>query len=216
MCGWDSQSRISNYEKNRREPSSADLKRIASKLGKRVYWFYMEDEDEQPDPFHLSDGNDQDYGVREEVPAGYQSLQAGPTIGPRTEVPLVGTTQAGPDRQWLEEGYPVGYGDQYLDVPAKDPCAYALRVRGASMDPAIKEGKVLLVYPLQEPIPDDDVVVATTDGDVMVKKLAYQRAGEVALDSINNGYPRIVLNVDEIEYIHVVIGVMNASAIRQR
>lgn len=140
-----------------------------------------------------------------------------PPLGPLSSVPVVGTTQGGaPDTIWLEEGYPVGYSDDVLDVPAKDRNAYALRVVGNSMSPRMREGDYIMIYPNQEAQPGDEVVVRTNKGEVMVKQLAYIRAGEVALDSIAKDHDRIVRKLEEIVYIHFVAGIHPAGALRKR
>lgn len=140
-----------------------------------------------------------------------------PPLGPLSSVPVVGTTQGGaPDTIWLEEGYPVGYSDDVLDVPAKDRNAYALRVVGNSMSPRMREGDYIMIYPNQEAQPGDEVVVRTNKGEVMVKQLAYIRAGEVALDSIAKDHDRIVRKLEEIVYIHFVAGIHPAGALRKQ
>lgn len=131
-------------------------------------------------------------------------------------VPIVGTTQAGPDAHWEELGYPVGYGEEYVDTPSFDRNAYALRVRGGSMGLRIREGEAVVVSPNSEAMPGEEVVVKTHDGRVMVKELAYRRRGEIALDSIGVGYDRIVLREQEIEFMHAVVSIVPASRIRHR
>lgn len=138
------------------------------------------------------------------------------TPPPLAEIPIVGTTQAGPDAHWEEMGYPVGYGEEYVDMPRPDPATYALRVRGGSMGSRIKDGEAIVVSPTVEPMPGEEVVVRTVDGQVMVKELAWRRAGEIALDSVGNGYGRIVLKETAVEWMHSVVGIVPSSRIRQR
>jgi len=59
-------------------------------------------------------------------------------------------------------------------------------------------------------------VVRTTDGEVLVKKLAYQRNGSVALDSIAHHEPRIVRDVADIEFMHLVVGIHPPRAVKKR
>lgn len=133
-----------------------------------------------------------------------------------SQIPIVGTTQAGPDAHWEELGFPVGYGDEYVDMPRHGPNTYALRVRGGSMGQRIRDGEAVVVTPERKPMASDEVVVKTKDGQVMVKELAYWRAGDLALDSIGDAYPRIVLHENDIEFIHVVIGIVPVSSIKHR
>lgn len=131
-------------------------------------------------------------------------------------IPVVGTSQGGPDHAWLEMGYPPGFGDEYLNVTSRDHHAYALRVRGNSMAPRIREGDVILVEPTTTPDPGDDVVVKTRDGQVMVKTLVSSRNDEIILDSIAKDYDRIVLPSSKVEFIHAVMGVFPPKSIYKR
>lgn len=155
--------------------------------------------------------------IADDAPSYLPPVAEAPPLGPLSNVPVVGTTQGGaPDTIWLEEGYPVGYSDDVLDVPAKDRNAYALRVVGNSMSPRMREGDYIMIYPNQEAQPGDEVVVRTNKGEVMVKQLAYIRAGEVALDSIAKDHDRIVRKLEEIVYIHFVAGIHPAGALRKQ
>lgn len=130
------------------------------------------------------------------------------------QIPIVGTTQAGPSREWFDLGFPAGWSDEYVDFPAKSPNTYALRVVGDSMAPRILEGEAVLIDPNIEPVTGEEVVVKLTTGDVMVKTLAAVRDGLVFLDSYNNGYARIVKPTSEIKFMHSVIGVARSSRIK--
>lgn len=131
-------------------------------------------------------------------------------------VPVVGSTQGGPHKEWSEMGYEAGFSDEYLDVPSRDPKAYALKVRGNSMAPRMLEGEYILVHPSTTPVPGDEVVVKLKDGSVMVKQLSASRDNTITLDSISRDYDRIVCEQEDIEFIHVVAGVMRATAVRRQ
>lgn len=131
----------------------------------------------------------------------------------RRHVPIVGTTTGGTGGFWEELGYPPGHGDGYLDVPSNDATAYGLRVKGSSMSPRIYEGEVLLVEPGRQCNPGDDVVVKTTDGQIMVKVLIARRGGEITLGSISNG-DRLVFDQGQIASMHFVAGVFRPGVIK--
>ncbi len=137
----------------------------------------------------------------------------GPVITRRT--PIVGNTQAGPDVAWEENGYPPGYGEAYVEQSSKNPRCYALRVIGNSMAPRMVEGDCVVCDPDAEPYPGLEVVVTTATGECMVKRLAYHRAGEIALDSIGHGYDRIVLSDADIALMHPVISIATPASIRR-
>lgn len=122
-------------------------------------------------------------------------------------VPVVGTAQLGTEGYWLETEHPPGVGDGYIDLPSRDPNAYALRVVGESMRPRIKSGDYVVVHPNAPYAPDDEVLVVTRDGRCMVKVFVYRRDGVVALNSVNDGHGRITLREDEIDKIHYVAAI---------
>ena len=136
-------------------------------------------------------------------------------IGKRRRVPVVGTTQAGPpDRIWEELGYPVGWGDGFLEVFTNDANAYALRVVGDSMTPRLLEGEFVLVSPNSRPTPGEEVVARTLDGQVMVKVLQKLDDREAILTSLNDQYQRQILDRASLDYLHPVIGTLRRSALR--
>ncbi len=155
-------------------------------------------------------------GTPQKTPPPHANVAPGPDLDQITTVPVVGTTEAGPDREWFELGYPPGYGEDYIDVPAKDPCAYALRISGNSMEPRMHEGELVLVYPSWDAQPGDEVVVRMKHGEVMVKRLAYIRGDRIGLDSVSDGYGRIERKREEIEFMHPVVGVIRPTAVRRR
>ncbi len=46
-CGWDSQSRVGNYEKDLREPNFCDLKKLAKALEQPIIYFLNNEDDDQ-------------------------------------------------------------------------------------------------------------------------------------------------------------------------
>ena len=157
----------------------------------------------------------------DQVRSGAENIAAIPAhavrLTPGREVPIIGTTQGGPpDRIWEETGYPVGHGGLYVDVATADANAYGLRVVGDSMSPRIMEGEWIVVEPNTVPQPGDDVVVKTTDGEVMVKQLVAQHGDTVILASINEAFKRITRPTSEIVFIHYVGPRLPARAIKRR
>ncbi|MFD1876450.1 helix-turn-helix domain-containing protein [Vibrio chagasii] len=130
------------------------------------------------------------------------------------KIPIVGTTQAGPDKEWFNLDFPAGFGDGYIDFPAKGRHVYALKVVGDSMAPRILEGEAVIVDPDSDPATGEEVIVRLNSGDVMVKTLAAIRDGKIFLDSFNNGYSRMTFPLSEVATIHPVIGVARSSKIR--
>lgn len=124
-------------------------------------------------------------------------------------VPVIGYAIATPDQDgyYSDGDHPVGFGDSLIRWPSADPNAYALRVRGDSMQPRIRPGEIIVVEPNRSPEPGDDVLVKCRDGRKMVKQLLYRRTGEVVLGSINQRHNQVTVSVEEIEALHFVAGI---------
>lgn len=129
-------------------------------------------------------------------------------------VPVVGTAQLGEDGYWSELGYPPGNGDEGVRALTDDPNAYALKVRGDSMEPAIREGWYVVIEPNRSTTPGEYVLVQTAAGQSMVKELLWRRGDTVALMSVN-GNGRITFHMDEIESISPVGPIFPPSSVRQ-
>lgn len=143
------------------------------------------------------------------------SHQPAPIAQPFKQVPVVGHVKGG-DNGYLEElDYPVGNGDGYVEYPARDKNAYALRVRGDSMRPRIRPGEFVIVEPNRQPHPGDDVVVIARDGRKLLKEFLYERNGEITLGSVNAEHAAISLPRTDIDKIHYVAAIVPNGAAYQ-
>ena len=101
-------------------------------------------------------------------------------------VPLLGFAEAGAGGYFDDGGFPVGEGWDEIAFPAvSDDHAYALEVSGASMEPAYRDGDVIIVSPSAPIRRGDRVVVKTRSGEVMAKELKRQSAKALELKSLN-------------------------------
>jgi phage repressor protein C with HTH and peptisase S24 domain len=110
-----------------------------------------------------------------------------PGGGPATRaVPLLGFAEAGAGGYFDDGGFPVGEGWDEIAFPAvSDQHAYALEVSGQSMEPAYRDGDVILVSPAAPIRRGDRVVVRTRSGEVMAKELKRRTAKSIELSSLN-------------------------------
>ncbi len=138
-------------------------------------------------------------------------VEPGPPItSPWRKIQIVGTAQMGTQGYW----YAIENGDGYVEFPSRDPGAYALRLKGNSMAPAIKNGWVAVVEPNGQLIPGEYVMVRLHDGESMVKELLYANDVEVSLASVNDAYDRRTIPVEQIEHIHYVGAVCPPSKVK--
>lgn len=146
--------------------------------------------------------------VREPAPSLNHEVDAQEIPFSGDEHPVVGYVMGG-DRGYYDElAYATGHGEGYVRYPTRDRNTYALRVRGDSMRPRLQPGEYVVVAPNHQVAPGDEVVVKTTDGRVLVKKLGARRSGLVELQSVNEtDHPPISLEETEILFMHYVAGV---------
>lgn len=81
--------------------------------------------------------------------------------------------------------------------------AYAIVLRGDSMEPLLKRGMRLIVSQIQ-PIGDGDLVYAQLRTGERLAKIATRQQGGWLLTSANPAHPPRFVNNDEIEHIHKV------------
>lgn len=113
------------------------------------------------------------------------------TDGPplRGRVPLISWTTAG---TWadIEDPHPPGNGDEWISTTARvGPNAFALRVRGDSMEPKIPDGAIVIIDPARA-WAHGSIVLAkrTADQQATLKQLWYDGA-EPKLRPLNERYP---------------------------
>ncbi len=128
----------------------------------------------------------------------------GPDLAPIRMVPIVSMVQAGSDGYFAVVGVIEG---EFVPFYTRSVNAYALRVRGDSMRPRIRNGEIIVADPDKVYGPEDDVVVKLVSGEYMVKELLIERADEIVVTSVNNGERRTIAKAN-IEYIHRVVDIM--------
>lgn len=139
------------------------------------------------------------------------NVEIGPEIvTPYRSIKIVGTAQMGNEGYW----YALDEGDGVVDVPSRDPGAYALRLRGDSMAPAIRSGWIAVCEPNHSWVPGEYVMIRLIDGESMVKELLYANDSEVSVMSVNDAFGRRTIPVEQIETIHYVGAILPPSKVR--
>lgn len=117
-------------------------------------------------------------------------------------IPMLGFAQAGASGYFDDAGYPVGVGWDDIAFPeVGDPHAFALEVTGDSMEPAYRDGDLIVVSPAASVRRGDRVVVKTAQGEVMAKELLRRTGRRVDLRSLNPEHGERALAVDEVAWI---------------
>lgn len=139
------------------------------------------------------------------------NLDPGPAItSPYRAVRIVGTAQMGAEGYW----HALDEGDGTVDAPSRDPGAYALRLRGDSMAPAIRSGWIAVCEPNGRLVPGEYVMIRLRDGESMLKLLGYANDVEVGVLSVNPAYDMRTIAFDDIEHIHSVGAIVPPSKVR--
>lgn len=142
---------------------------------------------------------ERDYGMGEKYldqPISDSGTQPGPNL--RGKVPLISWVQAG---QWCEisDQFQPGDAESWRETTAKVSSeAFALRIIGDSMEPAIPRGSVVIVDPAIEATNGRIVVVRQNgDSEATIKRLVIE-GGVRFLQPDNPRYPIMEMRTDAV------------------
>lgn len=174
---------IWSYRTGEKLPRMATAVRIAEKLGVNINWLLT------------------GFGDMTSVESNVEPAPALRAQG----VPLISWVAAG---DWCEAHDPYPVGDAEMWLPAADNYgenAYALRVRGASMEPRFREGEIIVVNPHASP-DNGKFVIARKEGSKEVTFKQLIREGDEAyLKAINPQWPEPIIRMDEAWHICGVV-----------
>ncbi|MGZ3409414.1 MAG: S24 family peptidase [Xanthobacteraceae bacterium] len=126
--------------------------------------------------------------------------------GPARAVPLIGFAEAGAGGYFDDAGFPAGTGWDEISFPSiDDERAYALEVSGDSMEPAYRDGHIIVVSPATPVRRGDRVVVKTKDGEVMAKELKRKTAKTIELRSLNSEHGERTLSMDDVLWVARIV-----------
>ncbi|MDL2268840.1 LexA family transcriptional regulator [Desulfosarcina sp. OttesenSCG-928-A07] len=123
-------------------------------------------------------------------------------------VPVISLVQAG-TWQDVEDNFRQGYAENWVDTTATShPNAFALVVRGDSMEPLFLEGETIIVDPGKDAISGSYVIVK--NGEMATFKQLVIDGGGVFLKPLNNRYP--IMDMTGVEF--KIVGVVVAKEMR--
>lgn len=203
LCGWESQSRISHYERGRRQPVPEDLKLISSALRRcgvaaAPAWLQW---GEGPIPF-------------EEMPSGMTLGEFAKTYGMEVSpevphmVPLISWVRAGEFAE-VQETYAPSEAEEFYPYPKRaSESVVALRVEGDSMTApfgkSYPDGSVIFVNLDQRtPVSGQRVVAKLEHDDKATFKVFVSESGKRWLRPLNPQYPPIY---DPFRVVGIVVG----------
>jgi phage repressor protein C with HTH and peptisase S24 domain len=117
-------------------------------------------------------------------------------------VPLLGFAEAGNGSYFDDGGLPTGAGWDTIAFPGvADEHAYALKISGRSMEPAYRDGNIIVVSPSAPVRGGDRVVVRTRSGEVMARELLRTTAKSIELKSLNVEHPDRTLATTDVMWV---------------
>jgi phage repressor protein C with HTH and peptisase S24 domain len=120
----------------------------------------------------------------------------------RQAIPLIGLAEAAAEGYFDERGFPLGRGWDEIAFPAvNDEHVYALEISGNAMEPAYRDGTVLVVSPAATVRRGDRVIVKTRDGEVTARELRRRTAKSIELRALGSQYAECTLAVDDVLWI---------------
>ena len=180
LCGWENgQGRIGNYERNEREPSLSDIRRIAEQTGVRLEWLLTG----SGAPQHSA------------MDAGVANTSPGPELH---YLPLISWVRAGTWAE-VEDPYEPGQYERLIPVTKRySNRAYALMMEGDSMDapngPSFPSGSIIAVEPNREARNGSYVVARLEDSHEATFKQLVVDGDRKYLKPLNPRYPVIEIN----------------------
>lgn len=118
-------------------------------------------------------------------------------------LPIISRAVASPEGAYYTDGdYPVGAGEDFYEI--RDPNAFVIRVEGASMEPTIREGDLIIVTPNKTPgNADIGLVRLAASGKTFLKRVEI-RGDSVILKSDNQRFETLIHKKQEIDWMYRV------------
>jgi phage repressor protein C with HTH and peptisase S24 domain len=133
-------------------------------------------------------------------------LMIGDGPRPAQSVPLLALTRASDGGHFDDDGIPAGKGWDQMRLPnGGDDHAFALEVSGDALEPAYRDGDVILVSPATPIRRGDRVVVKTREGKVMVSELKRRTAKTLELQALNPPRAEQTLSASSVTWIARIV-----------
>lgn len=133
----------------------------------------------------------------QQLPAPLRRLNA---PAPARGIPVINKVAAGYPAEFTDLDYPASVADEYVTCPdITDPDAFAARVVGDSMEPAYRQGDLVIFSPmLPTPSGSDCFVRLERDNETTFKRIYFEADDAlIRLQPLNNAYaPRTVPRED--------------------
>jgi phage repressor protein C with HTH and peptisase S24 domain len=121
-------------------------------------------------------------------------------------VPLMGYAQAANDDSFDDAGFPVGKAwDEMAFSGIDDENAFAIEVSGNALEPAYRDGAVLVVSPAASVHRGDRVVVKTKDGKMVVRELKRRTSKIIELRTVDRDQAERTMSLRDVLWFQRII-----------
>lgn len=191
-CGWDTQSRIGNYEQDIREPKLADLELVAKALGITLQELMFGGQGEASSPVgRVVEWEDQEDLAED----GYVFVQ---------HYDLNLSAGCGAIAWVVHEKNPLAFRTRYMQAKGYNPDNLkALYVKGDSMEPYLVDGDTVVID-IEDTQPKDGQVYAVCfDDEWYIKRIFKVPGGGLMLHSDNPRYREIEVSPERGDLIRI-------------
>ena len=110
--------------------------------------------------------------------------------GGRSDIPIINEVSAGYPTDFTDLDYPPSVADGYVRCPdVHDPQAFAARVVGDSMEPAYRQGDIVVFAPNTPAESGQDCFVRLETGETTFKRVYQDDPSSLRLQPLNDKYP---------------------------
>lgn len=130
----------------------------------------------------------------------------GDGVGDSRAIPLLGFAQAGANGSFDESGFPSGKGWTEIALPTnEDSHTFALEISGDTLEPAYRDGDVILVSPGTPIRKGDRVVVKSRAGEVMVAMLKRRTAKALEVRPLDGAQAERTMAVSDVAWMARIV-----------
>ena len=123
-------------------------------------------------------------------------------------VPRTGWAEAGASVHFDESRFPAADGCREIALPMlNDEDALALQISGRAMEPAYRDGDIIVVSPSAPLRRGDRVVVRTKTGEVLANELKRRTAKSIELKSLDGEHADRTLPTADVAWIARILWV---------
>lgn len=191
-CGWDSPSRIGNYEQETREPKLADLEHIAKALGLTLQELMFGTDTDSPSNL----GRVVEWEKQDEL------AEEGYVFIPRYDLNL--SAGCGTIAWVIHEEDPLAFRSRYMQAKGYNPDNLkALYVRGDSMEPYLQDRDTVMIDISDTTPKDGEVYAVCYDDEWYIKRLFKVPGGGLLLQSDNPRHKDMEVSPERIEVVRI-------------